>query len=112
MNKEAKLQRFLSKLTADAEVFALVGNGVGFSRSLYKVYVRPVGAKHWWRFGDSASVSMADPIRTQRKIPIQRRTSAAWGRLPMLLDYLHDNRSVVMQALWLRARELATWVAP
>jgi len=102
---EAKVDRFLAKLTVDSEIFGLVGRG--FPGSFYKVYVRAgADSKRWWKFEWTASPSRIDPIEYQARIPVRGRATTIWAPITDLPDFVCSTARPALVKLMQRGAAL------
>ncbi|HVY61523.1 MAG TPA: hypothetical protein VHF22_07710 [Planctomycetota bacterium] len=92
---EAKIEKYLAELTADAEAFALFG--AGYPTSVYKVYVRASPKAKWWKFDHSVSPNVPDPMKYQARVKMKARAAALWSPIALLNEYQHhpDKPAVV-----------------
>lgn len=105
----SRMERVLSEVTEQTEVFGLLGRG--FPRSFYKIFAR-VG-RTWWCFEEGV-IRVSDPISHQKYAwnkGSNYPTAAVWGRVGILCHYDGIERDGV-QALLARAYELSKSPVP
>lgn len=102
--KEAKTAEYLANLSTDAEAFALFG--AGYPTSVYRVYVRASPKAKWWKFDQSVSPDVADPMKRHAQLRVKARAVALWTPLARLNDYLHHPDKAAVARLMNRVRTL------